>query len=123
MSHKIANIRDLRHSTQSVEPVKVHIDPRVLVDDFRRRQRRFAKYSKRIVEVFDAPLLEVEYESLIADFDLEIRKVLKFLEIDKFIPLTSDFVKVNPDALEKIIENYDEVKQTLKNTEFEKFLN
>ena len=69
------------------------------------------------------PLLEVEYESLIADFDSEIRKVLKFLEIDKFIPLTSDFVKVNPDSLEEIIENYNEVKQTLKNTEFEKFLN
>lgn len=123
VSHKIANIRDLRHSTQSVMPVKVHIDPGVLVDDFRRRQNRFAKYRKRIVEVFGAPLLEVEYESLTADFELEMHKVMKFIEIDELIPLTSDFVKVNPDSLEEIIENYDEVKRTLKNTEFAKFMN
>jgi len=28
----------------------------------------------------------------------------------------------NPDSLEKLIENYDVVKQTLMNTEFENFL-
>jgi hypothetical protein len=122
VSHKIANTRDLRHSTKSVEPIKVHIDPKVLIDDFRRRQKRFARYRMRFIEVFDAPFLEVEYESLVADFDSEIRKVLKFLEIDKHIPLTSELVKVNPDSLEDIIENYDEVKQALISTEFENFL-
>jgi hypothetical protein len=38
------------------------------------------------------------------------------------MPLTTDHVKVNPDALKEIIENYVEVKDTLKNTEFERFL-
>jgi hypothetical protein len=59
---------------------------------------------------------------LVADFDAEIHKVLKFLEIDKLWALSSEFVKVNPDSLEDIVENYGDVKQTLANTEFEKFL-
>lgn len=122
VSHKISNTRDLRHSTKSVEPIKVHIDPQILLDDFKRRQKRFATYKRRFIEIFGAPFLEVEYESLVADFDSEICKVLDFLEIDNLLPLTSELVKVNPDSLEDIIENYGEVKQALKSTEFESFL-
>jgi hypothetical protein len=77
----------------------------------------------RFTDVLDLPYIEVSYESLVSDFDSEIRKVLKFLEIDGHMSLTSEFVKVNPDSLEDIIENYSEVKQTLINTEFEDFLN
>ena len=122
VSHKIANIRNLFTSTQSVEPVKVHIDPKPLIDDFRRRQKRFAKYTNRFKDIFEVPFLEVSYESLVADFNSEIQKVLNFLEIDTLKQLTSELVKVNPDSLEDIVENYSEVKQTLINTEFEHFL-
>jgi hypothetical protein len=123
VSHKISTTRNLCHSTQTVEPIKVHIDPKILIDDFRRRQKRFAKYKMRFTDVLDLPYIEVSYESLVSDFDSEIRKVLKFLEIDGHMSLTSEFVKVNPDSLGDIIENYSEVKQTLINTEFEDFLN
>jgi len=122
VSHKVANARNLLHSTQAVEPMKIYIDPKILIKDFERRQKRFDKYRKRFIEVLDVPFLEVAYESLVADFYTEIRKVLQFLEIDKFMPLTSDFVKVNPDSLEDIVENYSEIKQTLMNTEFDNFL-
>jgi len=122
VSHKIAHTRNLMHSTQPVEPIKVRIDPRILKEHLRKRQIRFDEYRKLFVEVLHVPFLEVSYESLVADHDTETRKVLKFLGIDKFIPLTSELVKVNPDSLEDIIENYSEVKQTLINTEFENFL-
>jgi LPS sulfotransferase NodH len=122
VSHKIANARNLLHSTQAVEPIKIRIDPTELVNDFRRRQSRFEKYEKRFSEDFKVPFLEVAYESLVEDFDSEIHKVLEFLGVDKLITLTSEFVKVNPDSLEDIIENYNEVKQVLINTEFENFL-
>jgi hypothetical protein len=59
---------------------------------------------------------------LVADYDKEIRTVIQILGIDRLIPLTSELVKVNPDSLEDIIENYSEEKQTLINTEFENFL-
>ena len=67
-------------------------------------------------------LITFETGSLVVDFYTEIRKVLKFLEIDEFIPLTSELVKVNPDSLEDIIENYAEIKKALVNTQFEKYL-
>ncbi len=50
VSHKIANTRNLFHTTQSVEPIKVHIDPKVLIEDFSRREKRFAKYRKRFIK-------------------------------------------------------------------------
>jgi LPS sulfotransferase NodH len=122
VSHKIAHTRNRLHSTQPVEPIKVRIDPKILKKDFRKRQRSFDKHRKLFIETLDVPFLEVSYESLVADHDTEIGKVLKFLGIDKFMPLTSEYVKVTPDSLEDIIENYSEVKQTLINTEFENFL-
>ena len=120
VSHKIANARNFCHTTQAVEHIKVHIDPKVLKEDFSRREKRFAMYRKRFIDV---PYLEVSYESLTADLDTGIRKVLTFLGVDDLIPLTSELVKVNPDSLEDIIENYTEIKKALVNTQFKKYLN
>jgi LPS sulfotransferase NodH len=122
VSHKIANIQNLCHSTQSVESIKVHIDPKTLIDDFRRRRKRFAKYTNRFKDIFEVPFLEVSYESLVANFNSEIQKVLKFLEIDTLKQLTSELVKINPDSLEDIVENYEEVKQAIISSEFKNFL-
>jgi FMN-dependent NADH-azoreductase len=59
---------------------------------------------------------------MVTDQNTETGRVLKFLGINQLMPLTTDHVKVNPDSLEEIIENYDAVKQTLMNTEFSHFL-
>ena len=122
VSHKIANTRSMCHSTHPLEPIKVHIDPKVLIEDFRRRQKRFNRYKILFEDVLHVPYLEVRYESLLNEFDIEIHKILNFLEVDNVIPLSSDFVKVNPDSLENIVENYNEVRQALSNTDFNKFL-
>lgn len=119
VSNKIAITRNVHHSKAPLKPIKIYIDPKILIEDFRRRQKRFDKYRKRFMGF---PFLEISYESLAADQDKETRRILKFLEIDQLMPLTTDLVKVNPDSLENIIENYGEVKQTLMNTEFESFL-
>jgi hypothetical protein len=74
------------------------------------------------MDVLDLHYLEVTYESLVSEFDTEIRKVLKFLRVDKTMPLSSDLVKVNPDSLENIVENYEEIKQALISSEFKNFL-
>ena len=122
VSHKIAHARNLCHSTHSVAPVKVQIDPNALIDDFHKRQKRFDRYKKIFVDVFDIPYLEVRYETLLTDFDSEIHRTLQFLEVDAEAPLSSSLVKVNPDRIEDIIENYSEVKQVLMATEFSSFL-
>jgi LPS sulfotransferase NodH len=119
VSNKIAIARDQHHSRKPLKPIKVYIDPEILLDDFRRRQKRFDKYRKLFR---DFPFLEVSYESMVADKGTETGKVLKFLGIEQVMPLTTDLVKVNPDSVEDLIENYDEVEQTLINTEFKYFL-
>jgi hypothetical protein len=74
------------------------------------------------MDVLDIAYLEVRYESLVSVFETEIRKVLKFLEVDETMPLSSDLVKVNPDSLEDIVENYEEIKQALIGSEFKNYL-
>ena len=49
--------------------------------------------------------------------------MLAFLDIETLVPLTTDRAKINPDSLEELIENYDEVAQALRGTSFERFLN
>jgi hypothetical protein len=119
VSNKIAITRDVHHSKEPLKPIKVYIDPQILLEDFRRRQNRFERY-KELFRGF--PFLEVSYESMVTDQNTETGRVLKFLGINQLMPLTTDHVKVNPDSLEEIIENYDAVKQTLMNTEFSHFL-
>ena len=119
VSNKIAITRDQHHSHKPLKPIKVYIDPKILLQDFRRRQNRFERYR----ELFRGfPFLEVSYESMVADQNTETGRVLKFLGIDQLMPLTTDLVKVNPDSLEEIIENFDTIKQTLMDTEFKDFL-
>ena len=119
VSNKIAVTRDVHHSKEALKPIKVFIDPKILLEDFRRRQNRFERYRKLFR---DFPFLEVSYESMVADQNTETGKVLKFLGMNQLMALTTDLVKVNPDSLGEIIENYDTVKQTLMDTEFKGFL-
>ena len=121
VSNLVAIKRNRRHSKVpgELKPTKVHVDTKNILEDFRRRQKRFEKFRRKFR---DLPFLEIHYESMLADLDEEANKILRFLSIDQIMPLTTDHVKVNPDALKEIIENYVEVKNTLKNTEFERFL-
>jgi hypothetical protein len=40
----------------------------------------------------------------------------------EYRPLFCDLVKTNPNQLKLMIENYEDIKIALKNTEFERFL-
>jgi LPS sulfotransferase NodH len=67
--------------------------------------------------------LEVSYESLVTNRVAETRRVLDFLNIDQSVSPTAGLSKINSASLENVIENYEEVKQSLSGTAFEKFLN
>jgi hypothetical protein len=119
VSHKIANTRNLNNTRKALKPIKINVDPKILLKDFRKRQKRFEEYRRKFRDI---PFLEVSYESMLDDHQTEMKRILKFLGVDQLIPLTTDLVKMNPDSLGELIENYNEVKQTLMNTEFENFL-
>lgn len=110
------------HSKQAVESIKVRVEPKILIEDFSKRQKRFVRFRERFTKDFKVPYLEVAYESLLQNHDREMRRTIEFLGLSEYMPLTSDYIKVNPDSLEDIIENYSEIKNVLTNTEFEKYL-
>ena len=103
-SHKIANIRNIRHSKSEIDPIKIKIDPKYLLDDFNRREKRFEKFRKRFTDELKVPYLEIVYESMRINYEKEIKKTLKFLNVDYTLTVKSDFVKVNPDKIQDIIE-------------------
>jgi LPS sulfotransferase NodH len=119
LSLETSKLRKLHHSTEKVKPVQVHLKPWKLLRNLKRRARIIEKYRAAFT---NNPRLELSYESLVANQDAEMRRVLQFLDVDTFMSLDTDLVKINPDSLEDIIENYDQVAQALKGTAFEKYL-
>jgi hypothetical protein len=119
VSGETAKTRKLYHSTKPVEAIKVRINTRKL--------KRTLAYVLHQVETYrsvfkDNPYLELTYESFVANRDQETQRLLEFLHIQPPVSLTTDLVKLNPDSLEALIENYDDVVKTLAGTEFERFL-
>lgn len=66
-------------------------------------------------------LRELVYEEYLQDQDEESRQLQYFLDLDPK-PLKSDLKKVNPDKLDQLIINFEEVQRTLQSTEFGEFL-
>jgi LPS sulfotransferase NodH len=119
LSIETAKKRKLFHSSKEVENVKVYIAPKKLKRKLKRRIKQIAKFQK----VFRSNnYIEIFYESLLFSRDSETLKVIKFLDVNNFALKEPDIVKMNPDSIEQIIQNYDEVTQYLKNTIYEKYL-
>ena len=120
VSAETARKRGLAHSTSKVDLVTIRLSPLKLKFQLARLTGQIEKYRRRLKDI---PHLELTYESLAAQRETETKRVLAFLEIDERVPLTTNLVKLNPNSLEEIIENYPEIKQTLSGTAYEKFLN
>lgn len=120
VSHQAAKKRKLYHLTRPLEQVsKIHLPPRKVKTSLVYLTQQVQKY-RRIFA--DNPYLEVTYESFVAHQDYETQRILQFLQIEPFIPLTSPLVKINPDSLPELIENYEEITRVLRGTTFEQFL-
>jgi hypothetical protein len=119
LSGETKRVRGFAHSTSPVRPVSVHVRLDKLKKDLGRKPGQVRMYRELFM---DQPYLEVSYESLIGDREVETRRLLRFLDVDETIPLVTDQVKLNPDSIEQIIENYDEVVRGLRGTPFETYL-
>ena len=112
-------VRRVHHSTDKVQAIKVRLPPRQLL---RRLERVMGRVERYRTLLKDRPHIEVSYESFVANRAPESRRVLEFLDADVEVPLQTELVKLNPDSLEEIIENYSEVQQTLAGTRFAHYL-
>lgn len=119
LSRLAVKARGIAHSTQQVKAVKLTLEPASLKKRLQKLTEKISEYQMRLG---NAHCLEMSYESFVAERDPETRRLLNFLGIDDYLPLTSNTVKLNPDSLEDVIENYAEVKTALEGTDFERFL-
>lgn len=119
VSRVVQRKRNLAHSEVKVAPMKVVLP----VDRLEYKLRQIADLVGVYRERYQgANYLETTYEDLVAYPSNERARILEFLEVENESTLSSDLVKLNPDDLSKVIENYDEVVGALAGTEFERFL-
>ncbi len=119
LSQFTAQKREVYHVTSKVERVTVQVPPDKLKKLLTKRTNNIETYRRMFK---DRPYCEIFYESFVANQETETRRMLGFLQIDHFMPLTSNLVKQNPDSLKDILENYEEVAQAFRGTAFEKYL-
>ena len=116
-----APVHKMRHPREgaTITTAKIRIDPRDLLESLNQRvwdiDLRRQKFSA-------CEFHELSYEDLVSNKDEVLGKVQTFLGIDRPAELTSDLVKINPESLSGVIENFDEIADVLSGTPYEKFL-
>jgi LPS sulfotransferase NodH len=119
VSHFTAKKRGVAHATSKLERVTLRLPPRELKKMLIERERSLARYRRQLA---GHRCHEISYESFVAGREAETRRILEFLGIDQFLPLTSRWVKQNSDTLQDILENYDEIAGAFRATTFERYL-
>lgn len=107
-----------------------HAREKLKVEKIRIPTRRLIQQLDRILEedcwaesVFtDLPMINIWYEDFVSNRQEELNRALDFLEVPSHSGMNSDLIKLNPERLSDIIENYDEVVRTLEGTQHAKFV-
>jgi len=106
-----------RKSTNKKQNINITLTPNELKNKFKETQRwinqgdeLFKKHKK----------VSLYYEDLVNNPREEFKKVTEFLGV-KFVEPNTNFQKQNPEKLNDLITNYDELKIAFSNTEWEDF--
>lgn len=70
----------------------------------------------------DLDLLTVYYEDFVASREEQLREIRVFLRIAPYKGMKSDLIKLNPDKLSDLVENFEEVAAALKETQYEQYI-
>ena len=109
------------HSTHKVRAVSTRISPEVAVKEMRRVQEQFEEFERLLSHHHK---IELVYEDMIDGqclSDEATKAVCGLLGLETR-PMCCDYVKVNPNQLNVMVENYQELCEALRGTPFERFL-
>jgi len=123
ISRETAAARDVYHARRShkLSPCRIRLDAATLIDRLTEQVSQVEKASSGYRNM-ELPLMEVCYEELSRDRDC-FSKVLVFLGVDPVVDsLSTSLKKINSESHHELIENYAEVRETLRGTAFECFL-
>ena len=109
------------HTDHEIPVASVHVSPERAVKDMQRVRDNFIRFEKLLS---DHRKTELVYERMCHGQTLTQEaweQISDLLEIES-VPIAADLVKMNPDDLRPMVENYDELAAALAGTEFERFL-
>ena len=110
------------HTREPLPPVTTHVEPAVALEQMRKARAQYQEFE----EIFARHRrLPVVYEELIDNQQLrpaEGKRICDFFGV-KDHPMQSSFVKLNPESLEAMVTNYDELSRVIRKTEFAEMLN
>ena len=109
--------RWLPHATEPVSVITMPISPAAAIASMRRTVAEYEAHERLFSE---HPRLQLSYESMIDGEGLApavAREVCSFLGVAPHA-MKSDLVKMNPERLEDMVTNYDELACAIRKTEF-----
>ncbi|WP_162010831.1 hypothetical protein [Nitrosococcus halophilus] len=109
------------HTTKKVPGVSIHISPTAAIKEMQRVRNQFLEFEQLLSHHHR---IELVYETMINGQSLSNEAAEKICELFQLnpAPMHCDFVKINPNELELMVKNYDELASALRGTEFEQFL-
>ena len=119
VSNEVARATGVYHATATVSHTKVILPIETLLPRLQRLEDEKECWVRLLGD--SLPLIRVAYEDFVSHRSEESEKLLKFLGL-RHHDLQSDLRKVNPDRLEDVIGNYDEVRAALTGTSFAQWL-
>lgn len=108
------------HFARNGSKQKVFLNPKTIVTQL----DKIVSLRKEMKKKFPGnPYLEITYERFLSDHFEESKRIFAFLRIEESKMEFPDFLKkLNPDHLEDLIGNYDEIAIALKGTSYQEFL-
>jgi len=100
-------------SKNSIDNKMLHIDIKKLLNDFTNTDNQIKRAQKFLK---NRKIFEVAYENLINERENTINEILRFLEVSK-VNLKSPYKKQNPEKIQDLVSNYNELYDKLINTE------
>lgn len=98
---------------------KIKLQPSVIVQSLEKLSQQQLK-CERIIR--GNPVISLTYEDLFEQQNVVIGEISSFFKLSDASFIQPDVVKTNPEHLNNVVENYDEVRQALRGTRWEIFL-
>lgn len=111
------------HTDRAIAVVSVRVSPTRAIEAMRRVREAFLEY-ERLLDRAGHRRIELVYERLFNGATLSTEAWIKIGELLEIEPATtsSELIKMNPNELRPMVENYDELAAALAGTEFERYL-
>jgi len=102
-----------------VEHKRVYLEPENLIGQINQIETWESETRDRFAH---RDTLEIYYENLVDNFNAIASKAIKFVGADRWSSNRVAYKKQNPEPLDQLILNFDEVSHVLKNTPWENYL-